>query len=68
MRIKFTSDNGLVYVFQNLQGLDLTLTPLWKEFSLLMVHMSWAPSSFTNPCNFRRPLQSLGLRDTAANL
>ena len=40
MRIKFTSDNGLVYVIQNLQGLDLTLTPLWKEFSLLTGDMS----------------------------
>ena len=43
MRFKFTSDNGLVYVFQNLQGLDSTVTPLWKEFSLLTGHMSWAP-------------------------
>ena len=56
MRIKFTSDNGLVYVFQNLQGLDLTLTPLWKEFSLLMVHMSWTPPlqilvTFGGRCN-----------------
>ena len=56
MRIKFTSDNGLVYVFQNLQGLDLTLTPLWKEFSLLTGHMSWAPPlqilvTFGGRCN-----------------